>query len=169
VFKNLSIITYIAVFLVLAVLLKLVGLINSSFTELGSYALIFYGVSTVYISMGKNKRNLLFVGTAAFLIGVELFITSNYDFLRVSHLVLPSIFFVLGAAFLILFFDDFTNKLLLIVSLIFLISAAYFFSRLGTFNFSDFIKSSLNISLKYWPVFIIIAALILLLNKEKNK
>ena len=167
-FKNLSIITYIAVFLVLAVLLKLVGLINSSYTELGSYALIFYGISTVYVSIGKNKRNLLFVGTTAFLIGVELFITSNYDFLRVSHLVLPSIFFILGAGFLILFFDDYSNKLLLIISAIFIVSAIYFFHRLGTFNFSNFIKSSLSISIKYWPVIIIIAALIIILNRNKN-
>ena len=121
-FKNQSIIVYLLVFTALSVLLKIVGLINSSFIELASYALIFYGVGTVYVSMGKNKKNLLFIGAASFLVGIELFIISNYDILKLSHIVLPSIFFILGTAFLVLFIDDLSNNLLLAISVIFLIA-----------------------------------------------
>ena len=167
-FKNLSIITYISIFIVLVILLKLIGLISASFTELASYALIFYGIGTVYLSMGKNKKNLLFVGAAAFLVGIELFITSNYDFLRISHIVLPSIFFILGTAFLVLFIDDLSNKLLLIISIIFLVSSLFFFTKLGTFNLSNFVTATISISRKYWPVLIIITAIILLLRKNNR-
>jgi len=118
--------------------------------------------------MGKNRKKLLFIGAVLFLVGVELFITSNYDFLKLSNIVLPSIFFILGTAFLILFIDDLPNKLLLAISVIFLISGIFFFTKLGTFNLTDFLKSTLSISMKYWPVIIIVTALILLL-KKNNK
>lgn len=167
-FKNHSIITYLLIFLVLSILLKLVGILNISFTELAGYALIFYGLGTVYVSMGKNKKHLLFIGAVSFLIGVELFITSNYDFLNLSNIVLPSIFFILGTAFLVLFIDDLSNRLLLMIAIIFLISGFFFFTKLGTFNVSDFLKSTLSISITYWPVIIIITALILLLKKENR-
>ena len=93
-FKNHSIITYLLIFLVLSILLKIVGIIDVNYTELAGYALIFYGIVTVYVSMGKNKRNLLFIGAVSFLVGVELIITNNYDFLKLSNVVLPSIFFI---------------------------------------------------------------------------
>jgi len=118
--------------------------------------------------MGRQKRNLLFVGAVAFLIGIELFIMNNYDFLKLSNVVLPSIFFILGTAFLILFIDDLSNKLLLAISVIFLISGIFFFAKLGTFNLNDFLKSTLSISVKYWPVIIIVTALILLLKKNSK-
>lgn len=167
-FKKHSIITYLLVFLVLSILLKIVGIINISITELAGYALIFYGIGTVYVSMGKNKKKFLFIGAVSFLVGVELFITSNYDFLKISNIVLPSIFFILGTAFLVLFIDDFSNKLLLAISVIFLISGIFFFTKLGTFNPNDFLKSTLSISMKYWPIIIIVTALILLLKKDNK-
>ena len=166
--KNHLIITYLLVLVALSVLLKIIGIINISYAELAGYALIFYGIGTVYVSMGKNKRRILFMGAAAFLVGMILSITSNYDFLKLSNIVLPSIFIILGTAFLILFIDDSSNRLLLIISAIFLIFGIFFFTKLGTFNLSDFLKSTLSISLKYWPIIIIITALILLLKKDNK-
>jgi len=168
VLKNHLIITYLLVLVALSVLLKIIGIINISYAELAGYALIFYGIGTVYVSMGKNKKRMLFMGAAAFLVGMILSITSNYDFLKLSNIVLPSIFIILATAFLILFIDDSSNRLLLIISVIFLIFGIFFFTKLGTFNFSDFLKSTLSISLKYWPIIIIIAALILLLKKDNK-
>lgn len=156
------------VILMLSILLKIIGLISITFTEIMGYALIFYGIANVYLSMGKNKKRLLFIGAIAFLVGVELLITSNYDFFKLSAIVLPSIFFILGTAFLILFIDDLSNKLLLAISVIFLISGIFLFAKLGTFNPNDFLKSTLSISVKYWPVIIIVTALILLLKKNSK-
>lgn len=167
-FKNYSIITYLLIFLALSTLLKIAGIINITYTELTGYALIFYGIGTVYVSMGKNKKNILFIGAVLFLVGVLLFITSSYDFIKVSNIVLPSIFFILGTAFLILFIDDLSNNLLLVISIIFLISGIFFFTKLGNFNLTDFLKSTLSISIKYWPVIIIVTALILLLKKDNK-
>jgi hypothetical protein len=168
VLKNHLIITYLLVLVALSVLLKIIGIINISYADLAGYALIFYGIGTVYVSMGKNKRRILFMGAAAFLVGMILSITSNYDFLKLSNIVLPSIFIILGTAFLILFIDDSSNRLLLIISAIFLIFGIFFFTKLGTFNLSDFLKSTLSISLKYWPIIILITALILLLKKDNK-
>ncbi len=166
--KSKSIIVSALVILMLSILLKIIGIINITFTEIMGYALIFYGIADVYLSMGKNKKRLLFIGAVAFLVGVELLITSNYDIFKLSNIVLPSIFFILGTAFLVLFIDDLTNRLLLAISLIFLISGVYFFARLGVFNAADFFKSVFSISIKYWPIVLIVTALILLLKKQEK-
>lgn len=167
-FNNRSIIKYLLVFLLLSVLLKITGIFDISVTELTGYVLMLFGISIVYVSMGKNKKKLLFIGAVSFLVGIELFIASNYDFPKLSNIVLPSIFFILGTAFLILFIDDLSNKLLLAISVIFFISGIFFFTKLGIFNPADFLKSTISISLKYWPVIIIATVLILLLNKDKK-
>jgi hypothetical protein len=132
------------------------------------YALVFYGMGTVYVSMGKSKRSMLFIGSVAFLAGVLLFITSNYDFVKLTNIVLPSIFFILGTAFLILFIDDSTNKLLLIISAIFFVAGIFFFTKLADFNIGDFLKSALSITLRYWIIVVIVTAIILLLKKNSR-
>jgi hypothetical protein len=167
-FKIRSIIPYLAIFLVLAVLLKVLGIIGTGYTELAAYVLIFFGIGTVYSAMGRNAKILLFVGVAAFLIGIELFITTKYEIVKLSNVVLPSIFFILGTAFLVLFIDDLANKLMLTISVIFLIAGIYFFNRLGNLNLPDILKSILSITIKYWPVIIIITAIILLIRKENK-
>jgi hypothetical protein len=166
--RNNSIVTYLIVFFVLSLILKLFGVIEISYSELAGYLLIFYGIGAVYTSMGRNKKGILFIGSVAFLIGVMLFITSNYDITRFSNVVLPSIFFILGTAFLVLFIDDLSNKMLIIVSIIFFLSGFFFFAKLGTFSISDFIKATLSIIIKYWLVVIILTAIILLLKKNQR-
>jgi hypothetical protein len=47
-----------------------------------------------------------------------------------------------------------------------LISGIFFFTKLGTFNFPDFLKSTLSITVKYWPVIIIVTALIFIIKKR---
>lgn len=166
--KNNLVLTYIAIFLVLTVILKLVGLINISFIEIAAYILIFHGVGTVYSSMGLNKKKSLFWGVTSFFTGLLIFVINNYDITKFSNIVLPSIFFILGAGFLVLFIDDYDNKLLAVISVIFFISGIFFFLKLGTFSFSDFIKSILSIITKYWPLVLIITAIIVLLNKKQS-
>lgn len=164
-----SIIVSALAILMLSILLKIIGVINITFTEIVGYALIFYGMAEVYSSMGKNKKRLLFIGAVAFLVGVELLITSNYDFFKLSNIVLPSIFFILGTAFLVLFIDDLKNRLLLSISIIFLISGVYFFGRLGVFYPADFLKSAISISRKYWPIMVIVTVLILLIKNKSQE
>lgn len=167
-FRKDSVITYLLVFILLLIIVKLVGIFNLSYLEMTGYALVFYGMGTVYVSMGKSKRSMLFIGSVAFLAGVLLLITSNYDFVKLTNIVLPSIFFILGTAFLILFIDDYSNKLLLIISAIFFISGIYLFGKLGTFHLSSFLSSVLNIFFKYWLIVVIITTIVLLIEKNKK-
>jgi hypothetical protein len=167
-FRKYSILTYLPVFIILLIIVKLIGVIDFSYLEISGYALVFYGMGTVYVSMGNNKRSMLFIGSVAFLVGVILFITSNYDFVKLTNIVLPSIFFILGTAFLILFIDDGVNKLFLIISAIFFVSAIFFFTKLANFNVGDFIKSALSITVRYWIIVVILTAIILLLKKNSR-
>lgn len=167
-FKSNSVIAYLIIFLALTLLLKFLGIINITYYELAGYVLIFYGVGIVYTSMGLNKKISLFLGVILFFTGLLIFVINNYDITKFSNIVLPSIFFILGAGFLVLFIDDYDNKLLAVISVIFFISGIFFFLKLGTFSFSDFIKSILSIITKYWPLVLIITAIIVLLNKKQR-
>lgn len=166
--ENRLIIILAAAFLVIALFLKFIGILNFTYAEFAAYMLIFSGVGVVYSTIGKNEKKLLFAGVIAFLIGIELFITSKYEIVKLSNVILPSIFFILGTAFLVLFIDDLSSKLMLTISLIFFISGIYFFSKLGKFSFSDFFNSALSIAANYWHLIIVIAVIIILLNKKSE-
>ncbi|NWF89698.1 MAG: hypothetical protein HXY50_09595 [Ignavibacteriaceae bacterium] len=167
-FSNRSLILFVSLLFLIAAFLKIVGIIRTDYIEIASFVLIVLGIGVVYSSMGKGGKKLLVGGVIAFLVGIELFITHNYEFSKLSNIVLPSIFFILGTAFLVLFIDDLSNKLLLIISLIFLSAGLYFFNKLGSLNISAFLNSVLSITINYWPVLIIFTVILMLLNK-KNK
>lgn len=166
--KNQSILIYAVILAIILLLLKLIGMLNASYPEIAGYSLIFFGLGTVAMLLGKSEKISLFIGAVSFLIGIELIVTSNYDFLNMSHIVLPSIFFILGTAFLILFIEDISNRLMLTIAVIFLISGIFFFAKLGTFNLKDFLKSALGITVKYWPIIIFTVAIILFLRKNNK-
>lgn len=166
--KKNFILTYLLLFSALLFIAKLIGLFSFSYVEIVGYVLMFYGIATVYVSMGKSKRTMLFIGSVAFLMGVILFTTSNYDFIKLPNIVLPSIFFILATAFLVLFIDETANKLLLIISVIFFVTGIFFFTKLADFNVGDFLKSALRITISYWPIVVIVTAIILLLKKNSR-
>jgi hypothetical protein len=167
--NNQPILIYLLIFLALSILLKLFGVIDVSNIELLGYALIFYGITMVYTSFGKKQPVVLFFGSSLFLTGILLFLLSNFEFTNTSETVFPSILLITGIDFLMLFFDNPSRKSFLAVSVTAILSAIVVTILLGSITVQNFFTSIINISVKYWPVVLIAAGLLILLSIEHRR
>ena len=167
--NNQPILLYLLIFLALATALKLMGVIDIQSTELIGYAMIFYGINLVYTSFGKKERGILFAGTSLFLIGLLIFLTNHFEFLNEREIIFPSILFIAGISFLMLFFDDTSKKNFFIISATLIFTAIAVTAILGNITLPLFFNSVVNITVKYWPVAVITIGIILILHRENKK
>jgi len=146
--------------------LKLFGVIEVSGSELLGYAFIFYGITMVYISFSKNQPAILFFGSSFFLTGLLLFLISNFEFSNDYELIFPAVLLILGINFLMLYFHNTTKKKFLAISITAILSAVVVIILIDTITFENFFISIQNIALKYWPIVLIAAGLLILLSFE---
>lgn len=150
----------------IAYVLKLTGVIAVSLTLVIAYAFLIYGIVSVFVSMGTHQRAGLFLGTAIFLTGVVLFVVENFTIIQPDILIFPSILFISGAGFLMLFLDDRLNKVFLYSSVILIplsIISMLFIKRFTVFGLANRLASGLA---DYYPIFIILLGVYLLLNRK---
>lgn len=167
--NNQPILIYLLIFLALSVVLKLLGIIDVENTELIGYAMIFYGINLVYISFGKKQNGILFTGTTLFLIGLLLFLTNNFEFINDNEIIFPSMLFILGISFLMLFLDNIHKKNFLLVSVTFILSALIVTALLGTITVTLFINAVIKITVKYWPIALVAIVLLVIIYREEKK
>lgn len=171
-----SILTYLLLFLSLSVVLKFFGLIHFTGSEIISYALIFYGISVVYNSLGKNRKYMLFFGTIIFLTGILLFIINNFLIFWNADIFVPSALFIPGIAFLMLFVDEprkspkgWLSQKFLIISLVLIVPGLFVTIINGQFNISSFYEAIIKIISYYWPVALIAVGILILIFFEERK
>ncbi len=163
-----SITIYLLVFLAFSIFLKLFGIIDVEGSEILGYLFIFFGISIVYLFMGKRKSGIVFTGTAVFLVGIVLFLLNNFDFPNPSELIFPSTFFIVGISSFMVFVDDSTHNIFLPISIILLLFGLIFTFIIGSLSFNSFTSSFVKILMKYWPVAIILVGLLFLLWERKK-
>ncbi|MEN8191586.1 MAG: hypothetical protein ABFS12_02140 [Bacteroidota bacterium] len=148
-------------FIVLGVvlILKLFGEITTSYEKIYGNMLLFYGIVSVYVSMGNEKRGSLFLGVVSFMIGVLLYVLNNFDIMSTSRIILPAVFFVLSAAFLFLFLDDFQGKIFLYVSLVLIIAGSISLLFFNSFEWISFSASISRTVFGLWPYLFIIVGI----------
>lgn len=166
--KQVPILIYILTFLVLSMSLKLAGIIDFDNTEIFGYTFVFYGISTVYISLGKNKGISVFLGSAVFSAGIVMLVISGFDILQPSSVYFPSFLFILGIGSFMLFVDRTEDKIFLLIAIIFALLGMIFTFTQGSPDISSFLDSLEKIVLNYWEV-ILLSLLILLLLKRDQK
>lgn len=165
---NQPILIYLLAFLTLSILLKFFNVIDFDTSEILGYALIFYGISQVYIYFGSQRKVKLFLGTFIFLLGLFLFLINNFEFSKISQLLIPAGFFIISICFFMVSISGFFDKSLLILSIIFFISGLVYTLYFGTLKFITFLNSILTISLKYWSIILIVFGIIFLINRSKK-
>lgn len=167
--KYQSLFTYLLLFLSLSLLLKFFGFISFSSGEIIGYALIFYGISDVYLSLGSNRKISLFFGTIFFLIGILLYVLNNFLIFWGLSLLLPSIFLIPGFAYMMLCIDNPANKKFLIAGIILILTGFILTIINGQFNLSTFYNSILQVSSIYWQVVLVAAIILILISFEEKK
>ena len=148
---------------------KFLGLIDLANEEILSYTFIFYGLSSVYVSIGRNKKLRLFIGSVVFLIGIVFFIFIYFDIFYSTKIIFPSVLLIFGISLLMMFIDNPADKAILFISLIFILLGIVFSMSVGTMRINSFLFSFYHILLKYWIVILIAVVIIMAIRREEKK
>lgn len=167
--KQQPILIYSVTFLILAILFNLIGIINVGNYEILAYTFSFYGLSTVYASMGHNKKLQLFWGSSIFLIGIDFLIVSRFDVFNTSGIIFPSILFILGISCFILFIDNIDDKAILFVSIIFVLLGLIYSTSIGNLRIMSFIDSLISLISGYWIMLIIVLLVFIVIRRKEEE
>ena len=163
--KHQSIISYLLTLLLLLILLKIIGIIHIHNLELLGYVFIFFGLSYVFNSFGNSRKGVLFTSTVIFLVGLVLFIISNFEIQQLSKLIIPSSLMIIGIGLLMTYIDGDQLTFVFILSLLFIATGIIMTITHGEITFRSFISSFIGITAKYWPILLIFAGVFLLFRK----
>lgn len=151
-------------FLILASQLKLLKI---ELFQIFGAALILQGITSVSISFKQNRRDLLFLFTVMFLVGI-FFTTKSYFVIRETReIVFTSILFISGGAFLMLFIENMKEKFFLYTGLLFLLIGYLSTTLLRDAGITKYADTLGGLAKDFWPVVLIITGLILFLNRKK--
>lgn len=148
--------------------LKLMGIIGLSWLYLSSWLFMVYGFTAVVVTLGTQRKAFLFVSTIIFMLGIVLYVSTEYLFLNPKALIFPSSLFIIGSAFLILFIDDTSNKIFLYSSGLLIAFALISVWVTKSFGIMKFINSLSFLIIDYSPVFLILIGISILMNRKKN-
>jgi hypothetical protein len=163
-----SVLLFFIVFVFAALILRFTGLINFSGIELLAYLFMISGFSAAYSSFGKDMTGILFIGSTLFLTGILIFVSIHFELEDARQLVFPSVLFITGIGFFLLYIDEFNQKLYLYISLLFLAGGIIYLLLLRAYAFTGFFASVWSMIKIYWPVVVISAGIILLLGKRRS-
>jgi hypothetical protein len=164
--KTNSVILYLIILILASVFLRITGIISFTSIELLSWIFMLTGITGVLYSFGLDRKGLLFISSTAFLVGIIIFINSRFDLEDTRMLLFPSVLFVIGIGFLLLFLDDTSLRVFGIISLLFLTAGVIYMMFLRDFVFTGFFISFWNLLKSYWFVLILVTGLVFLLRRE---
>jgi len=129
---------------------------------------LFYGFFAVSFSFGTNKHGILFLGVSLFLIGLELLLPLIFVINYSAGYFATSLFFILGAANLMLFLNSRELKfhlifgiLLIVISIVIPYSEIFWLIDLA-------VDKTVLILLNIWPVILIIAGVGILTSRKTD-
>ncbi|NMB83248.1 MAG: hypothetical protein GYA14_15675 [Ignavibacteria bacterium] len=128
---------------------------------------VLQSIVSVSLSLNNNRRDLLFLFTVLFLVGILFFTKSYFNIRETREIVFTSILFITGGVFLILFVDNLKEKIFLITSIVFFLSGYLSITVLRSFGITKFANSLAKTAEDFWPILLIIAGLVLFLNRKK--
>lgn len=163
--SQITILALISLFIIVAVILNISGLIEISPKELFGYIMIFYGIATVYTSFSEENKFLIFIGSVIFLSGIVISLPSHFDFIKPLNIFVPSSILITGISLFIVYFDNTKNKTILLASLILTVAGLIFILAARQIQIEVFGESILKIIEVYWPVFLIISGITVILKR----
>ena len=125
------------------------------------------GLLIVFFTMGRNSRLALFVGSALFIFGVQMYAANNFEILSTQYLTVPVVMFSAGAGFLALYFDNTRAKVFLSTSMI-----LFLFGYLSVLFYKEIAQLKLlnkfaAETVELWPLFFVLIGLSVLIEKRK--
>lgn len=163
------ILTYLLLFLTLSLVLKFFGVLLISGSEILSYGLIFFGISSVFVSFGNKQKYSLFLGTVIFLTGLLIFFVERFLIFWSSPIFLSASAFILGISFLMLFFDELKNKTYLFIGIFFILAGFLLTLLFGHISLLLFVESIFDVAINYWLIVAIVLAILVLIRWQERE
>lgn len=163
---NKLIIIYVLVFASVLILLRIIGLISFNNNELLGYVLVIYGLSLYYSSFLIKKKIALYFGSSLFLLGVIFLLIGSFDLQQKEQLLIPAFLFINAISSLMLYLFDKSINTAMYASMILFAVGVGTFAFVSPHGIKDFINNIISFSEVYWPVIVILTAVIVLVNRE---
>ena len=164
--RNNLIIVYLVIFIYVLIFLRFIGVIVINNDELIGYGLITYGLSLFYSAYIESIKLFIFIGSIVFLIGVFFFIVGNFEFENSDKIFVPAAIFILSVGSFMIFLSDPGFKVGMYAAIILFTAGMGTLALLSPHGIENFITYTVDIFKKYWPVLIILLAVIALVNKD---
>ena len=164
--RNNLIIVYLVIFISALIILRSIGIIIINNDELIGYGLITYGLSLFYSAYIESRKLFIFIGSTVFLIGVFFFIMGNFEFENTDKIFIPAAIFILSVSSFMLYLSDTGFKVGMYSAIILFTAGIGALAIMSTHGIENFITYTVNIFNIYWPVLIILLAVIALVNKD---
>jgi hypothetical protein len=164
--RNNLIIVYLVIFISVLILLRSIGVIFINNDELIGYGLITYGLSLFYSAYIESRKLFIFIGSTVFLIGVFFFIMGNFEFENTDKIFTPAAIFILSVSSLMLYLSDTGFKVGMYAAIILFTAGVGSLALMSTHGIENFITYTVSIFNIFWPMLIILLAVIALVNKD---
>lgn len=163
--KNQSIGILTVLFIIISVLLNIFDIAYISSNEIFGYSFIILGSSLAYTTFIRNKKIIVFIGSATFLSGILLIVLENFEVIIARDFILPIVLLIVGSSLLMSYLTDFANKILLTLSIIILAAGVIFLIFIKPIELGVYYKSVISILSAYWIIILIMVFVIILINK----
>lgn len=167
--KTYSIDFYLISFSIIAVILKIIGLISFSWTEIFSYVSMFWGMSMFYYSYLKNYKFGVFAGSVLFQIGVVLLSLSIFEIYNPAEIFIPTLLVIAGSSLILSNLLVKSNKIILLLSTFFLLAGIVLMLLRGHYTLNLFLNSVYLMLKEFWLIIIVLLIVIIIVINEFKK
>lgn len=154
-------------FIIICFFLYWFGIVTVDSEELIGYAFIIIGLALFYSGFQDAKGIQTFFGSAFFLTGLFLIIVSTFPITQMDNILIPTVSFITGFSFLMVFIQFRKKILLLVLSVSCLAIGIFSMVFASSISMVRFLNSIQEVGLSYWPVLIIFILVTLLLSRDK--
>lgn len=142
-------------------------LLRIGIIQILAFSLILQGLFSASLSLNNNRRDLLFLFTVMFMIGIIFVTKSFFNIRETREIVFTSILFISGGALLILFIDNAKEKVFILSGIVFMLAGYLSITLFRSWGILKFANSLAKAAEDFWAVLLITWGLILFLNRKK--
>jgi hypothetical protein len=158
------------IFVAFFVILKFLGFIKFSWTELFSYISVFWGMSMFYYSYLKQYKFGIFAGAVIFQFGMGLLSLALFELYQPAKIFIPAMLTIIGTSLLLANLLGNTSKFTLILSLVFIVMGVLLMIFRGDITGELFLESTYNLLKEIWWINLILVIIIVFVAIEfKNE
>lgn len=126
-----------------------------------------FGISNTNYAFRAGSRKAIVLSAILFLVGIVLIVKNSYEIIDTRGLVLVSILFISGAAFLILFIENMKHKSFLLSGFALIMLSYFSLTVLKKIGLFERLKTIGDMFEVFLPVILILFGMSIFINRKK--